>query len=46
MKKEEYISPFADIVYLLVKRPILEVSLGDEADADNLNEASDYEMAW
>lgn len=46
MKKEEYVSPLSDLVYLRIRRPILEVSLGDEADADNLNEASDYEMAW
>ena len=46
MKKQEYVSPLACLVYLRVTRPILEVSLGDEADADNLNEASDYDMAW
>lgn len=46
MKKEEYISPLMKVFFMATKRPLLQTSLGAPASADNLNEASDYDLDW
>lgn len=46
MKKEAYISPLSKVFFVAAKRPFMQVSLGAPASADNLNEASDYDLDW
>lgn len=47
MKKEEYTSPFMKVFLLSAKRPLLQVSLGNTANADDLDApASTVEMDW